>query len=183
MNPKFRADKTTQAASLLLKLRTEKMSYMKLVKLLYLADREALKRWGRPISYDSYVSMDHGLVLSRTLNLINASDRSEAQQYWSKFISPPFGDHEIQSIKDPGTENLSESEEELLNEIFTEFGKMSRWEIVDYVHTLPEWIDPKGSAIPIQYEDVLTGGGKTEAETASIKNEIEEIALAELFLT
>ena len=32
------------------------MSYMKLIKLLYLADREALARWGRPITTDQYVS-------------------------------------------------------------------------------------------------------------------------------
>ena len=182
MKPNFRVDKTTQAASLFLKLRTEKMSYMKLIKLLYLADREALIRWGRPISYDLYVSMDHGPVLSKTLNLINESDVSDAQKYWSTYITAPLGDHEVNIIGDPGTDNLSEAEEELLNEIFSKYGKMSRWEIRDYVHTLPEWIDPKGSAIPIEYEDILLREGKTEAETTSIKNEIEELALAELFL-
>ena len=36
------------------------MSYMKLIKLLYLADREALAQWGRSISIDTYVSMDKG---------------------------------------------------------------------------------------------------------------------------
>ena len=47
------------------------MSYMKLIKLLYLADREALLRWGRPITFDAYVSMDRGPVLSSVLDLIN----------------------------------------------------------------------------------------------------------------
>ncbi len=46
------------------------MSYMKLIKLLYLADREALARWGRPITTDTYVAMKHGPVLSYILNLI-----------------------------------------------------------------------------------------------------------------
>ena len=39
-------------------MRGGKMSYMKLLKLLYLVDREALLRWGRPVSTDRYVSMD-----------------------------------------------------------------------------------------------------------------------------
>jgi len=33
------------------------MHYVKLIKLLYLADREALLRWGAPITTDRYVSM------------------------------------------------------------------------------------------------------------------------------
>ena len=36
----------------MLKSRAGRMSYMKLIKLLYLADREALGRWGRSITGD-----------------------------------------------------------------------------------------------------------------------------------
>jgi hypothetical protein len=32
---------------------------LKLIKLLYLLDREALLRWGRPVTADRYVSMDN----------------------------------------------------------------------------------------------------------------------------
>jgi uncharacterized phage-associated protein len=46
------------------------MSYMKLIKLLYLAGREALARWGRPIPTDTYVATKHGPVLSQVLDLI-----------------------------------------------------------------------------------------------------------------
>jgi uncharacterized phage-associated protein len=66
----FNEAKATQAAARLLKLRGGSMSYIKLMKLLYLADREALIRWGRPITTDRYVSMDNGPVLSRIYNLI-----------------------------------------------------------------------------------------------------------------
>ncbi len=63
------------------------MSYMKLIKLLYLADREALARWGRPITTDSYVSMKHGPVLSEVLNLI--TDPLSDQTFWARHISEP----------------------------------------------------------------------------------------------
>ncbi len=33
------------------------MSYMKLIKLLYIVDRQALISWGRPITYDCYMSL------------------------------------------------------------------------------------------------------------------------------
>jgi uncharacterized phage-associated protein len=46
------------------------MSFLKLIKLMYLADRRALLEQGRSITFDRYVSMDHGAVLSQTYNLI-----------------------------------------------------------------------------------------------------------------
>lgn len=57
---RFIEAKATQAAARLLRNRGGKMSYMKLIKLLYLADREALAQWGRSITTDTYVSMDKG---------------------------------------------------------------------------------------------------------------------------
>jgi hypothetical protein len=41
----FDEKKATEVAAFLLKMRGGKMSYLKLIKLLYLADRESLSRW------------------------------------------------------------------------------------------------------------------------------------------
>lgn len=176
MQPKYREDKATQAAALLLKLRGAPMSHLKLMKLLYIAEREALLKWRRPIFFDHYVCMDHGPVLSQTLNVINGA--CEIKGPWSESISTP-SKHEVQLIKDPGSEDLSEAEEALLRSVFDRYGKMSRWQVRDLTHAFPEWQDPKGSSIPIEYRDILRGSGMTEIETASIIDEIEEIALME----
>jgi len=53
---------------------------------------------------------------------------------------------------------------------------MSRWELVNFAHGLPEWTDPEGSAIPISYRDILRAGGKTESEVAAIEAELAELA-------
>ena len=45
MIPSFREDKATQAAALLLEWAGGRMNYMKLIKLLYLALRNAEKKW------------------------------------------------------------------------------------------------------------------------------------------
>ena len=68
MQLKYREDGSTQAAARLLKRAGGPMSHMKLIKLLYLADRRALVRWGRPITCDWYVSMPQGPVPSFTLD-------------------------------------------------------------------------------------------------------------------
>src|SRR4051812_18447984 len=80
--------KTTQAALYLLKKRGGTMSYMKLIKLLYLADREALLRWARPITFDRYVSMDNGPVVSQTYRLIAEDLPPGETSYWQDHIEP-----------------------------------------------------------------------------------------------
>ena len=173
---RFNESKVTQAAAMLLKMRGGKMSYMKLLKLLYLVDREALLRWGRPVSTDRYVSMDRGPVLSKTLDLINEGAEDHVGRTWAKHISAPLGDHEVELRSDTPNDELSRAEEKLISEIFGKFGHLTRWQIVDHVHTLPEWIDPNGGAIPIQYEDILRAGNKTEVEIESILQELRNIA-------
>ena len=65
------------------------MPYMSLIKLLYLADRRALFNHGRPISYDFFVSMPHGPVLSRTYGLIIEEPDPDQPSYWRTYISEP----------------------------------------------------------------------------------------------
>src|SRR5215218_6123410 len=87
MRKRFREDKATQAAARLLKIRGGKMSHLKLIKLLYLVERESLTRFGVPFTYDSYVSMPHGPVLSATLDRINERPMYEGG-YWDQHITP-----------------------------------------------------------------------------------------------
>src|SRR5208282_6704121 len=103
----FNERKATEAAARLLKLRGGTMSYMKLIKLLYLADREALLRWGRPISTDRYVSMDKGPVLSRVLDLATDGDDPSRPAIWSEQIGEPVS-YEVALKADPGSDELSE---------------------------------------------------------------------------
>lgn len=46
------------------------LSQYQMVKLLYLADREHLRRFGRPISFDKYVAMQFGPVASAAYDLL-----------------------------------------------------------------------------------------------------------------
>lgn len=156
---RFNERKATQAAAELLRLRGGRMSYLKLIKLMYLADREALLRWGRPISTDRYVSMDKGPVLSRVLDLATDGDAPSRPSIWAEQISEPVR-YEVELKADPGNDELSEAEIALLDEIFKIHGHKSRWDLVELTHQLPEWIDPEGSAIPIGYRDILKAGGQ-----------------------
>ncbi len=178
MRPRFNEAKAIQAAARLLVLRQAPMSYLKLIKLLYLIDREALIRWGRPVTTDCHVAMDHGPVVSKIYDLIVDEPPPGTQSVWRQYISEP-ANYEVRLLRDPGAGELSRAEEALIDEIFACHGRKSRWEVVEYSHGLPEWQDPKGSAIPINFRDILRAGNKTDAEITAIEAELESLAVAE----
>lgn len=175
MLPSFREDKATQAAALLLSWAGGRMNYMKLIKLLYLADRTALLRWGRPISFARPVSMRHGPVLSEVLDLINEGSPPGEASAWSNTISTPAR-YEVHLTADCPAEDLSDLEESVLAEVFQQYGSFDPWALVDELHrTLPEWT-PTNSAVPIRYRDILLREGRTESEVAEIESELADLA-------
>lgn len=183
MAPKYyREEKATQAAALLLGLRGQAMSYLKLLKLMYLADRTALLEWGRPITFDSYVCMDNGPVLSHTYAAITVEPDPQHPSYWSRFISAPRN-HEVELlVKTVPNDDLSPAEEDLLKSVFTKYGHMSRWDLVDFTHKLPEWRDPEGSTLPIEYRHILQAEGWGEDEIRDVVEAIDaEASAREMF--
>jgi uncharacterized phage-associated protein len=177
MKPRFNQAKAAQLAGSLLKMAGGTMYYMMLIKLMYLVDRAALIKWGRPLTWDSYVSMPHGPVLSATLDLINEGPDEDSP--WGALISPPV-DYCVSLKGEPSTEELSEAEEELIGRIFERYGRLNRYKLRDMLHeVLPEWRDPKGSSLPIEYRDILRAGKKTDAEIAEIESEIESVAFVD----
>ena len=68
----------------------------------------------------------------------------------------------------------------MIGEIFDQYGHMNKWDLVEMLHKdFPEWQDPQGSALPIEYRDILRAGGKTAQEIAEIEFELEGLALVE----
>jgi uncharacterized phage-associated protein len=174
----FNTEKATAVAAFLLKLRGGRMSYLKLIKLLYLADREALHRWGFSVTTDRYVSMDHGPVVSNIYDLITIDE--EMKPFWSKYISPPLGDYEVELRTGDIPENqLSRAEEKLLVEIFGTYGTWNRWKLRDYTHDLPEWRDPSGSSLPITVSEILKAQGVTDSEVEKISKDLDAAYVAD----
>jgi hypothetical protein len=176
----FNEAKAAEAAAHLLKLRGAPMSYVKLIKLLYLVDREALLRFGRPVTTDRYILTDKGPGLSQVNDLITAD--SVAPSDWSNYISTLQGDFEVELRKEAPLTELSEAEAELIEAIFVDFGKKTRWELIEYSQTLPEWHDPQGTKIPLDYADILKAGGKSPSEVDEIVSELESLGAVIAYL-
>jgi len=162
----FSEAKSAQMAAYFLEKNARSMPYLKLLKLLYLADREAMRVTGDSMSGDHFVSMPHGPVLSRTYELINQSTSSEA---WDALIAPA-SDRSVKlrkSIRRSDLDELSDQDIDILKSIQRQFGGMSKWEIRDWTHRhCAEWQDPNGSSFPIRPEAIFRAVGCNEKEAA-----------------
>ncbi|HZR33315.1 MAG TPA: Panacea domain-containing protein [Terriglobales bacterium] len=160
------------------------MHYIKLVKILYLIDREALNRWGVPVTTDSYASMKNGPVVRNILDLITKKDLPKPT--WASYISEPLGDSEVELRADvnPPTDQLSRAEEKLIQEVYKQYGHKNRWDIIDnYMHKLPEWHDPKGSSFPIRIRQILEALGQNQEEINATLRELRSMRTAEEILS
>lgn len=177
--PLFDERRAAQAAAFLLHRAGGNLPLIKLVKLMYLAERLSLKRYGEPITGDKFVSMPHGPVLSRTYDHMNDALPS-VEGGWDTWIADRAG-HVVElrdesMIRTPEQDllRLSETDIEVLGEVWGEFGHWDRWELVRYTHSgaCPEWEDPDGSSTPIPYEYLFQKLGYSEEEAAALTSRL-----------
>lgn len=176
MRPRFREDKAAQASALLIELSGGSMNYYVLLKILYLADRTALLNWGQPITFDDYVSMDHGPLPSTTYDLVRGTGAPANGKYWKEHITEPRHYH-VALRASSDHDKLSDAEIDLLRDLHARYGHMTWRQLRMLCHDmLPEWRDPQGSSVPIEYQEILRAGGKPEAEIQAIMDELELMA-------
>jgi len=184
---KFNEKKTTQIVSLFIEKEGEKINYMKLIKLLYLADREALLNWERSLTGDCYVSMKNGPVLSRVLDIINYGKEApiimNSHSYWYKYISEP-DKFNVELIDNPGVDKLNKKEIDLVDKIYDEFGEFNQWDLVEICHDiLPEWENVDKTSKPITIDNILDVIHKSPEDKQRIEEEVNNINYAKELLS
>ena len=160
MKSRFDETKSTQMAGCLLQLAGNHMNYMKLIKLMYIADREALKRWGHPLTGDEYYALPHGPIVSRVYDLIADEPDLSSSAYWNTFIATH--NYEVELKQSTPADSLAPADVDLLHDVFRQFGHLNQWQLRDLTHGFPEWRDPSGSRLAIRYLDILRAVGREE---------------------
>jgi uncharacterized phage-associated protein len=177
----FHVLKVAQASGVLLKTEpAQRMSRLRLLKLLYIADRECLIEKSRPITGDRAVAMDHGPVLSFTYDLIKGKDFGSPE--WATYFRTVGRDVELAA--DPGVGKLSRYEIGKLQDVAARFAEQNDWEVAEYTHGFPEWKknQPTGhSAKPIPVDDLLEATGLSAMKDALLANERAEVAADRAF--
>ncbi len=163
------------------------IEYLWLIKMLYFIEREALRRWERPIVYDAYTSMDNGPVMLTIYNLITGNVPSTV---WKSHILayPKASKYRYFVALNgalPRLRKLSDSEVALVNEMYDKLGGHDWKQLIELSHKLPEWRNPhSGRSIPIGVPDLLKHLDYEENDIARIVREItEEAALDQVLGT
>jgi uncharacterized phage-associated protein len=189
MNALFDERRAAQAAAFLLFMAGGCLSVLKLMKLLYLAERRAFLLHGEPITGDRLVSMPHGPVLSMTYErMCGIGTREEGG--WSDWVAGREGN--MLSLRDPSMIRspaqdllrLSESDLKVLQATWDEFGHMGDWALRDYTHSgaCPEWQDPEGSSQPISYQTLFRHLGYSQDVAEALQERLSgQAALSRAF--
>jgi uncharacterized phage-associated protein len=180
----FTYDKVAQMAAYFAKKQGGTINVMKLVKLMYLADRESVQRYGEPISYDCMLSMNNGPVLSRTLNLINGDD-CEGGRTWEKWIGDRAAHNVVlqAEVSRETLDHISDADLDILRAVWERFGPMDQWQLSRWTHAnCREWKYPRGSCFEISDSDLLTALGRSPEDAANLAQDIQaERALDQFF--
>lgn len=122
--------------------RSKVLDKIKIIKLLYLADKYHLLLYGRTITNDSYFAMENGPVGSTSLNVLSFNDISLSGDEY-KYAKKLLGERDKHSFyaKDCSSnlDMLSETDKEAIAFVLKYFGNMKTWDLVKFTHNYPEW--------------------------------------------
>ncbi len=159
MSTGFNAKKAAQVVAYFAnQAASKRLNVVKAVKLVYLADRESISRFGFPILDDDRFSMPLGPVNSTTYRFINGELEHKE---WSELLQDREN-HEL-SVTTAGAssdlDELSDADIDCLAETWRRFGAMDQWALVDWTHNaknIPEWEDPNGSSVLIPLQRIMS---------------------------
>jgi uncharacterized phage-associated protein len=177
----FDERKAAQAAACLLHKAGGELPLLKLMKLMYLAERLSLQRYGDTITGDAFSSMPHGPVLSMTLDLMNGALESK-DGGWATWVADRAENslalRDESMIRSPEEDllALSDTDLECLSDVWNEFGHWDKYKLRDYTHSdaCPEWEDPKGSSRPIPTPRLLKALGYQPEQVEALTKRLHE---------
>lgn len=152
----FDARKAAEAmAYLVSRLEGQKTDKVKLMKLLYLADRDHFLEEGRPVTGDDQYAMPFGPVPALSLDLLDG--QFEIKDDGGIFTFLQTQDHEVSLKEFPARPELTSSEIRVLDAVINRYGSMSTWQLRNYTHQLPEYreVFRPGTSTRIPFELIL----------------------------
>lgn len=176
-NSLFDAEKAAEVAGLFLDLNGGQADSTQIVKWVYFAEREFLKRYTILMLKDQPESWPHGPVVKNTYQCMTGGIFAPE---WDASISGRVQvddfSKKIALKKNVTLKKLNEAEKETIENIYTIWGQYGAKELSDITHdgeTFPEWENPGTSSRPISLITLLKILGKSEDEIAALKEQLE----------
>lgn len=147
---------------------------LRLVKLMYLAEREAMLRFLLPIVEDDVCAMQRGMGLSATWRFAGGGDSPTPTGDWgSHVVQTARGLSVRKGVSVHSLDGLSDEDLRVIQQVWDDYGAMGQDELVHEVHhKLPEWIKHwhaearRNGSVAVPYSDLyqtICGVDETEA--------------------
>ncbi len=176
----LKVEKAIQAIGVLFRAdRVRRMNYMRVLKLLYIADRETLKETGRPITGGPAVAMERGPVLEEVYELIRG--QHSQMPSWDEYFQKDR--YSLTLRNDPDVRTLSRYEIRKLQAVAEQYAELDEWELSRLTHEFAEWKKnaPGTSSRPIPLWDLLEAVGQGEAAAEIVEEACEKSRIERLF--
>lgn len=138
---------------------------LKIIKLVYLAERLSFQRRGKPMNFDSYFSLPHGPVASSALN---GMDHGLIDPVWDA-LDQAENKRDITIVGDISDDRLSRSDRSILDNIWDEFGKKTASQLRNWTHKhCLEYVEVGPSAsLPIDISEILVQVGHPDPDNGA----------------
>lgn len=172
----YRARKAAQVAAYFLQNADGQMDKLKLIKLLYITERESVRKRGRPMLYDEYYSLKDGPICSNALNGLNlASD----EKIWSQYLKLDGNEKRLLDhlLTADDLDEISLSDRKILDEVWATYGRMKTSEIRNWTHkNCPEYTEVGEGRVPINLAKIAQAVGLDDF--AEVKNREEQYRIS-----
>jgi len=186
----FDPEKLVHALAYFAEQGVEDLGKMKAVKLLFIADKYHLIKYGRPVLGDQYACMEYGPVPSFSYNVINDALAGDVDSAVSKTftnylqVRPGANGHPtFSAVKSPDMDVFSESDVEALRYALASAGGKTAAQLSRESHLEPAWLransrrGPGGSA-QMDYRDFFTEADRNMLEQVEREQEDRDFAEA-----
>ena len=167
----FRSRKAAQLCNYFAMKSEGMIEKLKLINLLYFAERKFLSENHYPMLFDEYYSLPHGPICSSALNGIDGIIHEEI---WDNYIARNGNIVvAIKSLTRDELDEVSDVELSVVDEVWKELGHMTASQLRNYSHlNCPEYTETEGR-IAISYKQILRALGEKDADI--LANDIEEM--------
>lgn len=172
---RFDSHKAIQAIGVILRSHPHtSASKLRILELLYIVEREAIRDIGHPLIGSRVVAMEHGPLHSRVLDLINGAD-VDAPRFSAHFS---LAGYTVQMTDDPGVGSLSVFEVEKLQDVCGRYATVNDWQLAQEItHGFDEWKKRyrPGTSTIIPLEEIIDAVGRGPDKAAildDLRNEI-----------
>lgn len=159
----FESRKAAQAAAFFALCADGKIEKLKLIKLLYLAERYAMDHLDHPMFYDEFYSLKDGPICSNALNGINGGIDKDT---WSLYIARNGNIvTPVRKMARADFDELSNADITILESLWAKFAKFTSGQIRRHTHDhCQEYEEVTSGRLPISYAAVFRALRKPDPE-------------------